>query len=50
MGRGGDAGEVVDDAAWASFLADTATPRFPNGLTVLDARGQWRDPGGVLHN
>jgi hypothetical protein len=34
----------VGDAAWARFLAREITPRFPNGLTVLDAAGQWRDP------
>jgi hypothetical protein len=34
----------VGDAAWAMFLAREITPRFPNGLTVLDAAGQWRDP------
>ena len=22
------------------------TPRFPDGFTVFDTRGQWRDPGG----
>jgi hypothetical protein len=32
------------DAAWARFLAREITPRFPDGLTVLDAAGQWRDP------
>ena len=42
MGRSGDAGEVVDDAAWDAFLGETVTPRFPDGLTVLDAHGQWR--------
>ena len=48
MGRGGEAGEVVTDAAWEAFLADTVTPRFPDGLTILDARGQWRDQGGAI--
>ena len=48
MGRGGQQGEVVDDAAWAAFLDDTVTPRFPDGLTVLDAQGQWRDPAGLV--
>jgi hypothetical protein len=38
----GDAG--VGDAAWATFLAREITPRFPDGLTVIDAAGQWRDP------
>ena len=36
------------DAAWDAFLADTVTPRFPDGLTVLDARGQWRDSEGLI--
>ena len=48
MGRSNQTGEVVDDAAWATFLGDTVTPRFPDGLTVLDARGQWRDPEGEI--
>jgi hypothetical protein len=34
----------VGDAAWTRFLAREITPRFPDGLTVLDAAGQWRDP------
>ena len=34
MGRSGPDGEVVDDQAWDSFLGDTVTPRFPDGLTV----------------
>ena len=33
----------VTEAAWARFLADEITPRFPDGLTVMDAAGQWRD-------
>ena len=48
MGRGNQSGEVVDDAAWDAFLGDTVTPRFPDGLTVLDARGQWRSSGGLI--
>ena len=48
MGRSGPSGEVVDDAAWASFVEQAVTPRFPDGLTVLDAAGQWRDPAGVV--
>ena len=34
----------VSERQWARFLAREITPRFPDGLTVLDARGQWRDP------
>ena len=48
MGRSNQSGEAVDDAAWAAFLEDTVTPRFPDGLTVLDAQGQWRGSEGVI--
>lgn len=41
------AGEVSDEA-WATFLADDVTPRFPDGLSVLDVAGQYREPGGRL--
>ena len=34
----------VSDSAWMRFLAREVTPRFPDGLTVSDAVGQWRDP------
>jgi hypothetical protein len=33
----------VSEAAWQSFVAQEITPRFPAGLTVIDATGQWRD-------
>jgi hypothetical protein len=33
----------VSEAAWARFVAREMTPRFPDGLTVIDATGQWRD-------
>ncbi len=36
MGRSNQSGEVVDDAAWSAILEDAVTPRFPDGLTVLD--------------
>jgi hypothetical protein len=34
----------VSESAWARFVAREMTPRFPDGLTVTDAAGQWRDP------
>ena len=40
----------MDDAAWEAFLSDTVTPRFPDGLTVLDARGQWRGSSGAIQS
>jgi hypothetical protein len=33
----------VTDARWADFLNTVVTPRFPEGFTVLDGAGQWRD-------
>lgn len=30
--------------AWEGFLHDTATRLLPDGFTVHDASGQWRDP------
>lgn len=42
MGRSGVGGDTVDNAEWDAFLADTVTPRFPDGLTVIDSNGQWR--------
>jgi hypothetical protein len=41
-------GGMVSDADWAGFLEAEVTPRFPQGLTVLTASGQWRDAGGAI--
>jgi hypothetical protein len=38
----------VDADAWAAFLRDVVTPRFPAGLTTWDAQGQWRSADGSL--
>ena len=38
----------VTDAEWARFMADTVTPAFPDGLTVLDGLGQWRNAAGTI--
>lgn len=37
----------VSEAKFRAFLDTEVTPRFPDGFTVLDGRGQWRD-GGVI--
>ncbi|HEY4345614.1 MAG TPA: DUF3574 domain-containing protein [Parvibaculum sp.] len=37
-------GGSISEMQWQGFLADTVTPRFPGGLTVVSAVGQWRDP------
>ncbi|MGE0753210.1 MAG: DUF3574 domain-containing protein [Variibacter sp.] len=31
---------------WSRFLAQEVTPRFPDGLTVVDGAGQWREAMG----
>jgi hypothetical protein len=38
----------VSEAEWRAFLADTVTPAFPDGLTALDGRGQWRGRDGRI--
>lgn len=38
----------VSDAEWAEFLASEVTPRFPRGLTVITAQGQWLQDGSVV--
>lgn len=32
----------VSEAAWRDFLDKEVTPRFPDGLSVLDVYGQWQ--------
>jgi hypothetical protein len=39
---------VVTDEQWLGFLAEIVTPRFPQGLTVTDASGQWRSANGQI--
>ena len=49
FGRDRDGRPAVSDAEWSDFLASSVTPRFPDGLTVFDGYGQWRNPGtGVI--
>jgi hypothetical protein len=38
-------GQVSDDD-WKAFMKDVVTPRFKDGLTVLEGDGQWLDPRG----
>jgi hypothetical protein len=33
----------VSEELWSDFVASEITPRFPHGLTIDDALGQWRD-------
>lgn len=48
FGRNRPDGGVVSDVEWETFLAEVVTPRFPEGLTVIDANGQWRGGSGQV--
>jgi len=48
FGRETDKGGEVSEADWATFLAQEVTPRFPDGLSVLDVAGQSREPSGRI--
>lgn len=37
----------VSEAAFQRFLDEQVTPRFPDGLTVIDGEGRWRAQDGV---
>ncbi len=37
-------GVAVTEDEWTAFVDEEITPRFPDGLTVFSAAGQWRDP------
>lgn len=38
----------VSELEWQIFLRDEVTKRFPDGLTVWEADGQWRTPEGTI--
>jgi len=42
FGRNIPTGGEVSDAQWRQFLDEVVTPRFPDGLSVLDVYGQWK--------
>ena len=33
----------VSETQWGRFVDAEISPRFPDGLTVFDAKGEWRD-------
>jgi hypothetical protein len=41
-------GGVVSDQEWQAFVNETITPRFPDGFTVVDGQGQWREANGHI--
>lgn len=42
--------EGISPAQWRAFLDSEVTPRFPDGLTVFDAYGQWLFRGDAAPN
>lgn len=48
FGRNTHGRQFVSDREWARFLAHELTPRFPDGLTVIDGWGQWRHGGASM--
>ena len=38
----------ISEAEWQTFLRDEVTPRFPEGLTVIEADGQYRRADGTI--
>ena len=38
----------VTELEWQIFLRDEVTRRFPDGLTVWEAEGQWQTPAGTI--
>jgi len=40
----------VSDADWKKFIVEDVRPRFPEGLSIIDSQGQWRDADGrIIH-
>ena len=48
FGRNRPEGGVVSDGEWRSFLDQVVSPRFPSGLTVVEATGQWQAGSGAI--
>lgn len=38
----------ITPALWKRFLAEEVTPRFPDGLSTFDIKGQWRNAKGQI--
>ena len=41
-------GQLIEVREWKAFLESHITPAFPDGLTVVDAQGQWKNSKGEL--
>ncbi|MEU2433147.1 DUF3574 domain-containing protein [Streptomyces sp. NPDC007861] len=43
-----DGGPAVTPREFSAFIDRHVTPAFPDGLTVQDGQGQWRDATGTI--
>lgn len=43
-----DGGPAVTDKQFHAFVDEVITPRFPDGLTIQEGQGQYRDAHGVI--
>lgn len=41
-------GSTLTDVEWSEFVDEIITPRFPDGFTVVDGKGQWRNKEGKI--
>lgn len=48
LGRAKASGAIVGERAVRRFLDEVVSPRFPDGLTVLDAYGEFRSKSGAI--
>ena len=48
FGMSRSAGPDVTEAEFQSFIDNQITPRFPDGLTVLNGNGQFKDSTGAI--
>jgi hypothetical protein len=46
FGRDKPGGGEVTDEEWRAFVGEVVTSRFPDGLSVFDSSGQYREPSG----
>ena len=40
------AGELVTPEQWQEFSREVLSVHFPEGMTIVDANGEWRSPDG----
>ncbi len=46
FGRSSDNGkEIISNEDWDAFLEENIVPAFPDGFTIIDAKGYWKGDG-----